>query len=56
MIGGPLRAMLWDTSQPEAITLLVWAAYVIAVLALFLRPVRRVPAPASPAPEVSTVS
>ena len=56
IIGQLLRALLGYTSQPEVITLLAWAAYVVAVLALFLRPVRRLPAATSAAPEVSTAS
>ena len=56
VIGQLLRALLGYTSQPEVITLLVWAAYVVAVLTMFLRPVRRLPAATGPAPEVSTAS
>ena len=44
-IGLFLRALFGYTSQPEVITLVVWATYVVVVLALFLRPVRRPPAP-----------
>ena len=44
-IGLFLRALFGYTSQPEVTTLIVWATYVVVVLALFLRPVRRPPAP-----------
>jgi high-affinity iron transporter len=44
-IGLFLRALFGYTSQPEVITLVVWATYIVVVLALFLRPVRRPPAP-----------
>jgi high-affinity iron transporter len=44
-IGLFLRALFGYTSTPEVITLLAWATYVVVVLALFLRPVRRGPAP-----------
>ena len=44
-IGLFLRALFGYTSQPEVITLIAWATYVVVVLALFLRPVRRPPAP-----------
>jgi high-affinity iron transporter len=43
-IGLFLRALFGYTSQPEVITLVVWATYIVVVLALFLRPVRRPPA------------
>ena len=48
-IGLFLRALFGYTSQPEVTTLIVWATYVVVVLALFLRPVRRPPAPAKAA-------
>jgi high-affinity iron transporter len=44
-IGLFLRALFGYTSQPEVTTLVVWATYIVVVLALFLRPVRRPPAP-----------
>ncbi len=55
VVGEFLRALLGYTSQPEAIALTVWLAYIVAVLGLFLRPSRRpaaVPssAGATPAP------
>ena len=43
-VGVFLRALFGYTSTPEVITFLAWAAYVVVVLALFLRPVRRGPA------------
>jgi high-affinity iron transporter len=44
-VGQFLRALFGYTSTPEVITLVVWATYIVVVLALFLRPVRRPPAP-----------
>jgi len=44
-IGLFLRALFGYTSTPEVITLIFWATYIVVVLALFLRPVRRPPAP-----------
>ena len=44
-IGQFLRALFGYTSTPEVITFVTWAAYIVIVLALFLRPVRRSPAP-----------
>jgi high-affinity iron transporter len=44
-IGLFLRALFGYTSTPEVITLVAWATYIVVVLALFLRPVRRPPAP-----------
>ena len=35
-----------NTSTPEVITFVVWLTYVVVALALLLRPVRYVPAPA----------
>jgi len=50
-IGLLLRAVFGYTSTPEWVTLATWAAYVVAVLALYLRPVppRPAVAPAEPA-------
>jgi len=45
-VGQFLRAIVGYTSQPEWITLVVWAIYVVTVLYLYLRPV----APAQPKP------
>jgi high-affinity iron transporter len=47
IIGQFLRALFGYSSQPEVTTLVVWAGYVVVVLALFLRPV------APPAPRVA---
>ncbi|HUP54492.1 MAG TPA: iron uptake transporter permease EfeU [Methylomirabilota bacterium] len=44
-VGQFLRALFGYTSTPEVITLVAWATYIVVVLALFLRPVRRRPAP-----------
>jgi high-affinity iron transporter len=44
-IGLFLRALFGYTSQPEVITLVVWATYIVVVLALFLRPIQRPPTP-----------
>jgi high-affinity iron transporter len=38
VFGEFLRALFGYTSQPEALTLAVWIAYVVGVLALYLRP------------------
>jgi high-affinity iron transporter len=52
-IGQFLRALFGYTSTPEVITLVAWATYIVVVLALFLRPVRRRPAPvAAPTSQV----
>jgi high-affinity iron transporter len=51
-VGQFLRAIFGYTSQPEWITLIVWAVYVVTVLFLYLRPVappRPKPAEALPA-------
>ncbi len=48
-IGQFLRALFGYTSTPEVITLVAWATYIVVVLALFLRPVRRSPAPVTAA-------
>ncbi|MET1233021.1 MAG: iron uptake transporter permease EfeU [Candidatus Limnocylindrales bacterium] len=51
-IGQFLRAIVGYTSQPEWVTLIVWAVYVVTVLYLYLRPVappRPKPAEALPA-------
>ena len=48
-IGLFLRALFGYNSQPEVTTLVVWATYIVVVLALFLRPVRRPPAPVNAA-------
>jgi high-affinity Fe2+/Pb2+ permease len=45
-LGQWLRALLGYTSRPEWITLGAWLAYVVTVLALYLRPMK------APSPEV----
>jgi high-affinity iron transporter len=54
LLGQMLRAIFGYTSTPEWTTLLVWLGYVVAVLTLYLRPMKpRAPAPVStsqPAP------
>ncbi len=51
-----LRALFGYTSQPEVITFVVWATYVVTALVLFLRPFK-VAAPATtPSPGTSTAS
>ena len=46
VIGEMLRALFGYTSTPEVATFVVWITYVVVVLALYLRPVKRGPAPA----------
>ena len=46
VVGEILRALFGYTSTPEVITFVVWITYVVVVLALYLRPVRRPPASA----------
>lgn len=48
-IGLFLRAIFGYTSTPEWVTLVIWATYVVVVLALYLRPVT--PGPAEPRTE-----
>ena len=48
IVGQFLRALFGYTSTPEWITLIVWVAYVVTVLTLYLRPIRRIPAPSQP--------
>jgi high-affinity iron transporter len=48
-----LNALFGYTSTPEVATFAVWLTYVVVVLALFLRPVKRPPAPAPVAPVAS---
>jgi len=40
VVGSILRALVGYTSTPEWVTLLSWLTYVVAVLALYLRPIR----------------
>jgi high-affinity iron transporter len=49
-LGQMLRALFGYTSTPEVATFVVWLTYVVVVLALYLRPVKRSPATAAPAP------
>lgn len=49
-IGQFLRAILGYSARPEVLTLVVHVTYVIAVLALYLRPVRPVPPARRPDP------
>jgi high-affinity iron transporter len=46
-----LAALFGYTSTPEVTTFVVWLSYVVVVLTLFLRPVKRVEAPAPPSTE-----
>jgi len=49
LIGQMLRALFGYTSTPEVTTFVVWLTYVVVVLTLYLRPVKRPPAPAAAA-------
>ena len=49
VVGQFLHAIFGYTSTPEVITFVAWLTYVVVVLALFLRPVKRIPRP-SPEP------
>jgi high-affinity iron transporter len=44
IIGQFLRALLGYTSRPEVVTLVAWASYIVIVLALYLRPMGKMPA------------
>ncbi len=44
IVGGFLRALFGYSSSPEWIALLAWAGYLVAVLTLYLRPMRSRPA------------
>lgn len=50
ILGQLLGAMFGYTSTPEVTTFVVWLTYVVVILVLYLRPVRRTAAPASGAP------
>ena len=52
-LGQLLRAIFGYSSTPEWITLLVWLAYLAAVLTLYLRPMK--PKPARPVPDSQPV-
>jgi high-affinity iron transporter len=47
LLGQFLRALFGYSATPEATTFVVWLAYVVTVLTLFLRPVKVDPAPAT---------
>jgi high-affinity iron transporter len=47
LVGQFLRALFGYSATPEATTFVVWLAYVVTVLTLFLRPVKVDPAPAT---------
>jgi high-affinity iron transporter len=51
LIGQFLAALFGYTSTPEVTTFVVWLTYVVVVLTLFLRPVKRVVAPVPVASE-----
>ena len=46
IVGQFLHVLFGYTSTPEVLTFVVWLTYVVVVLALYLRPVKRAPAPA----------
>ena len=48
VLGQFLHALFGYTSTPEVLTFAVWLTYVVVVLALYLRPIKRVVAPVSP--------
>lgn len=50
LIGQFLRALFGYTATPEVTTFVVWLTYIVVVLTLYLRPVKRPPAPAPTAP------
>jgi len=54
LVGSLLRAMFGYTSQPEWVTFLTWLGYILAVLPLYLRPVR--PAEAASRPVEQTTA
>jgi high-affinity iron transporter len=47
LVGQFLRALFGYSATPEATTFVAWLAYIVVVLALFLRPSRPSPAPVS---------
>jgi High-affinity Fe2+/Pb2+ permease len=53
ILGQFLHALFGYTSTPEVLTFVVWLTYVLVVLALYLRPIKRVPAPVADRPEVA---
>ena len=56
LAGQFLRAIFGYSSQPEVITVVVWATYVLVTLFLFLRPVRLPVAATKPNPGTSSAS
>ena len=51
ILGQFLAALFGYTSTPEVTTFVVWLTYIVVVLSLYLRPIKRTPAPTgSPAP------
>ena len=46
ILGQFLAALFGYTSTPEVTTFVVWLTYIVVVLSLYLRPVKRTPAPA----------
>ena len=53
VVGQFLRALFGYTATPEATTFLVWLTYVVVVLTLYLRPIRRSSTP-TPTPTTAT--
>ena len=47
VLGQFLHVVFGYTSTPEVTTFVAWLTYIVVVLALFLRPVRRIPAASS---------
>ncbi len=47
LLGQFLAALFGYTSTPEVTTFVVWLTYVVVVLSLYLRPVKRTPAPSN---------
>ena len=47
ILGQSLHALFGYTATPEIITFVAWSAYIVVVLALFLRPIKRVAPPSA---------
>ena len=56
IIGQFLRALFGYSSQPEVITFVVWATYVVTALILFLRPYKAAVPATKPSPGTSAAS
>jgi high-affinity iron transporter len=56
ILGQFLAALFGYTSTPEVTTFVVWLTYIVVVLSLYLRPVKRNPAPAPPVSEPATTA